>query len=64
MSVLSFLILLSMLLTAGVLFVGVVGFSRGGAFNQKYGNLLMRTRVGFQALTLILLLIAFFLSSG
>ena len=32
---------------------------RGGEFNRRYGNKLMRTRVVVQGLTILLLLIAF-----
>jgi hypothetical protein len=33
------------ILTALVLVVGIVGMGSGGAFNRRYGNLLMRLRV-------------------
>ena len=42
-----------MLATAGVLFVGLVGLLQGGAFNERYGNRLMRARVGLQLLAVI-----------
>jgi hypothetical protein len=45
-----------------VLLVGVVAMGRGGDFNRKYGNTLMRARVGLQALALILLAALFFTS--
>jgi hypothetical protein len=38
-----------------VLLVGVVAMARGGAFNAKYGNKLMRARVALQALAILLL---------
>jgi len=38
------------LLTLGTLLTGVVGMGKGGAFNDKYGNKLMRYRVIFQGL--------------
>ena len=55
MNLLPVLRLLAMLATAGVLMVGLVGFFRGGAFNEKYGNKLMRARVGLQLLAVVLL---------
>ncbi|MEK0082258.1 twin transmembrane helix small protein [Benzoatithermus flavus] len=55
MNLLPVLLLLAMLATAGVLMVGLVGFFRGGAFNEKYGNKLMRARVGLQLLAVVLL---------
>ena len=47
-------------LTIAVLFVGIGGFVGGGEFNRKYGNLLMRFRVGFQLAAVLLLLLMFF----
>jgi hypothetical protein len=36
------------ILTLATLMTGVVGMGKGGAFNEKYGNKLMRYRVIFQ----------------
>jgi hypothetical protein len=52
-----------MLGTAGVLFVGLAGFLQGGAFNERYGNRLMRARVGLQLLAVVALGLLF-LSQG
>ncbi len=43
------------------LFTGVIGMLRGGAFNRRYGNGLMRLRVALQAVavTLIVIYVAF-----
>jgi len=38
-----------------VLLVGVFAMARGGAFNAKYGNKLMRARVALQFLAIIVL---------
>jgi hypothetical protein len=46
-----------------VLFLGLFSMARGGEFNRKYGNLFMRFRVLFQAITIALILIALFLAS-
>ena len=43
--------------TLAVLIVGIVSMVRGGEFNRKYGNRLMRARVILQGLTVILFLI-------
>ncbi len=59
MTPLHYLLLAAMLATLGVLVVGVVGFLRGGAFNEKYGNRLMRARVILQFVALVLLAILF-----
>jgi hypothetical protein len=45
----------------GVLVVGVLGFARGGEFNKKYANKIMRLRLLLQfiAVLLILAVVAF-----
>jgi len=52
------LMVLAMLLTAGILFVGIIGMARGGPFNDKWGNRLMRYRIAAQFVAIILFLIA------
>ena len=63
MSPLAVALLLAMLATLGVLIVGLVGCFRGGAFNDRYGNRLMRTRVVLQLVAVILLGILFLTQS-
>ena len=41
------------LATLGTLLTGVVGMGKGGAFNDKYGNKLMRMRVILQGLAIL-----------
>lgn len=55
MNALLVLLLLLMAATAGVLMVGVVGFVRGGRFNDRWGNKLMQARVGLQLAAVVLL---------
>ncbi|MFQ5786292.1 MAG: twin transmembrane helix small protein [Alphaproteobacteria bacterium] len=50
--------------TLTVLFVGIFAMLRGGEFNRKYGNKLMRTRVAMQALAIALLFILFLINRG
>jgi hypothetical protein len=50
----AFFILMSIAMGAvlGVLLIGVFGMAKGGAFNRKYGNKLMRARVILQGVAL------------
>ena len=63
MNAVAFLMVIAMALTVIVLLAGIAGFLRGGEFNAKYGNTLMRARVGLQ-LTAVLLLGILFLMQG
>ena len=49
------LVILSMFVTLGVLILGLLLMARGDKLNKKYSNLLMKSRVGLQFLTIILL---------
>ena len=37
--------------------IGVISMAKGGEFNAKYGNLLMRARIISQGIAVVLLLI-------
>lgn len=39
-----------------ILVIGVGGFARGGEFNRKYGNKLMRLRIAAQFVAVLLIL--------
>ncbi len=45
------------------LVTGIVGMARGGEFNEKWGNKLMRSRVFFQVLAVGFLLAYFALNT-
>ncbi len=45
-------LLIAMAVTVGVLATGIIGMARGGEFNAKYGNKLMRARVISQGVTI------------
>ncbi len=47
-----------------VLLVGVFGMARGGEFNRKYGNKLMRARVALQGLAIGLLFLLWLTTKG
>ncbi len=51
-------------LTLVALFVGIGGFARGGEFNRRHGNRMMRFRVAFQLAALVLLAVMFLVMQG
>lgn len=53
------LAIISMVLVVASLLTGVIGMARGGEFNDKWGNKLMRSRVFFQVLAVAFLLAYF-----
>ena len=52
------LVIIAMFITLGVLATGMIAMARGGEFNAKYGNKLMRARVIAQGVALALFAIA------
>ena len=48
---------LACLVVLVVLMVGVGGFARGGEFNRKYANKIMRLRIAAQFVAVILILV-------
>ncbi|MEQ8355401.1 MAG: twin transmembrane helix small protein [Kiloniellaceae bacterium] len=51
-------LLIAMLITLGVLATGIIAMARGGEFNAKYGNKLMRARVIAQGVALAIFALA------
>jgi uncharacterized transporter YbjL len=51
----------AMLVTLAILFLGVIGMARGGDFNAKWGNRLMRYRIVAQFIAIVLFGIALML---
>ncbi|MCE2483218.1 MAG: twin transmembrane helix small protein [Alphaproteobacteria bacterium] len=51
------LIVAALAATLGVLAAGLISMFRGGEFNRRHGNVLMRARIGTQATTVALILI-------
>lgn len=41
---------------AAILLVGIAGFARGGEFNKKHANRIMRYRIAAQAVAVVLIL--------
>ena len=52
------LLIIAMVMTLGVLFAGMFSMARGGEFNRKHGNRLMRWRVIMQGVALVILALA------
>ena len=53
------------LAVAVVLVIGIGGFAKGGEFNKKHGNRLMRYRIAAQFLAVVLILaFVYFRSTG
>ena len=63
-SLLSTLVVIALAGTLLVLFAGVFAMARGGEFNRKWGNKLMRARVATQGLAILLLLALFLINRG
>ena len=55
------LVVIALVGTLAVLLAGVVAMARGGDFNRKWGNTLMRARVAMQALAVALMLVLYLL---
>ena len=45
------------LLVLLILAIGIGGFARGGEFNRRHGNRMMRYRIAAQALAVVLILL-------
>ena len=58
---LAFMIPAAIIATAIALVIGIAGFARGGEFNKKHGNRMMRLRILFQAVAIVLICGAIFL---
>ncbi len=64
MNPIAFLLPLALLAVLAVLALGITSMLKGGEFNKKYGNLLMRWRVGLQGLALVLIVISLVVGNG
>jgi len=62
MEILTAVIMIALLLTISTLGTGLWSMAHGGEFEQKHSTQLMFARVGMQGITLLLLLLAFFLA--
>ncbi|MDE0944560.1 MAG: twin transmembrane helix small protein [Alphaproteobacteria bacterium] len=47
-----------------VLMLGISAMGKGGEFNRKYGNVLMRWRIVLQLVAVIIMVMLFFVNKG
>ena len=62
MTFLSTLLALTLIAVSIVLVMGIGAMSRGGDFNRRHSNRLMRWRIGLQALAVVIILAIFIVS--
>ncbi|MCY4446999.1 MAG: HIG1 domain-containing protein [Rhodobacteraceae bacterium] len=60
----NFILIIIMLLVLAVLLIGIIGFAVSPEFNAKHGNKLMRLRVTFQALAVIVIIVLGLIASS
>lgn len=63
MNILTVIIMVALVITIGLIGTGIWSMAHGGDFDQRHSTQLMMARVGMQGITLLLLLVAFFLAS-
>lgn len=51
------LVAIAVLIVLGILLTGIGGFAKGGDFNRKHANRMMRYRIYAQAVAIVLILI-------
>jgi Hypoxia induced protein conserved region len=55
------IVVIAVLIVLGVLLTGIGGFAKGGDFNKKHANRIMRYRIYAQAVAIVLVLLFVFL---
>lgn len=55
------LVVIAVLIVLAILLVGVGSFGKGGEFNRKYANKIMRWRIGAQFIAILLILLYVYL---
>lgn len=58
------LVVLAVGITAVILLTGIGGFAKGGDFNKKYANKVMRMRIAAQAVAIALILVYVYFRRG
>ncbi len=63
MNILTVVIMAALLMTIGLIAIGICSMAIGGEFDQKHSTQLMVARVGMQGVTFLLLLLAIFIAN-
>jgi len=58
------IVVIAMAAVAIILLIGIGGFGRGGEFNRKYANKLMRMRIFTQFIAVVLILLFVWIARG
>ena len=56
--------IVAMLAVVGILMVGIGGFAKGGEFNRKHANRIMRYRIYAQFIAVLVILAVVYFSKG
>ncbi|MDH5648785.1 MAG: twin transmembrane helix small protein [Gammaproteobacteria bacterium] len=64
MTPLTITVILALLATIGAFVTGIYSMIHGGAFDEKHGTEFMAARVGFQGLTVVLMLLALYFAAA
>ncbi len=56
--------IIAMLAVVGILMVGIGGFAKGGEFNRKHANRLMRYRIYAQFVAVLIILAVVYFAKG
>ena len=59
-----YVVAIALLVVVGILLTGIGGFARGGDFNRKHANRLMRWRIIAQFVAVVLILLFVWWRSG
>lgn len=56
-----FIVVIAVLIVLGILLLGIGSYGKGGDFNRKYANKIMRYRIGAQFVAVLLILLYVYL---
>lgn len=59
-----YLVVISVLIVLVILMIGIGGFAKGGDFNRKHANRIMRYRIAAQAVAVLIILLFIYLRGG